>query len=81
MKIDDKEDTYPIHSWIFLLQLSYSISIHARSFFLRFPIITDKFHKRSYLFFFLSFIDAKNIVSRRLATRISEEEGFAPRVT
>lgn len=50
-------------------------------FFLRFPIITDKFHKRSYLFFFLSFIDAKNIVSRRLATRISEEEGFAPRVT
>lgn len=51
------------------------------SFFLRFPIITDKFHKRSYLFFFLSFIDAKNIVSRRLATRISEEEGFAPRVT
>lgn len=50
-------------------------------FFLRFPIITDKFHKLSYLFFFLSFIDAKNIVSRRLATRISEEEGFAPRVT
>lgn len=38
MKTDDKEDTYPIDSWIFLLQLSYSITIHARSFF---PTIPD----------------------------------------